>query len=238
MIKIYNLEFTNACTAKCSYCPHGKGTLTRAKTFLTDSTFDKIMDYMLSVKQTEIQVSGLGEPLLHKKGMEYLAQLASHFKVQLNTNGFLLTQEKYDRLTEAGVHRIIVNYLAHGLDPYTLVNRHTDNLFYMCLDKTKEDIQHGIIHKELHDWGEQSVKVRECSFITDDWVSLDSEGVVQRCCIAYNSDSPLTTIDSLKSVNTFNTVKHPKCSTCAGFQFKTCLVYGDYEGEKGGDGLQ
>lgn len=237
MIRLYNLEFTNACTAKCSYCPHGQGTLTRKKTMLTDKNFNNIIDYLQYSKQTEIQVSGLGEPLLHKKAIQYLQDLCAIVKVQLNTNGLLLSQEKYDTLTKAGISRIIVNYLAHNLNPYTLINRHTDNLYYMCLDKTKEDKANGLVYKELHSWGEDKAKIRDCNFISDDWVSVDSEGVIQRCCIAYNSDYPITTIDKLHEYNSVKDIIHPKCNTCTGFKFKTCMVYGDYTGEKDGNGI-
>lgn len=105
------IEISSLCNRHCSYCPQCK--IDRKRELLPFDIFEKIM-YELK----EINYSGglafhqYNEPLLE---FEYLCKCISfsrkvnpNIRLELYTNGDLLTKKKYRKLKKLGVNRLVV----------------------------------------------------------------------------------------------------------------------------------
>lgn len=83
-LKVYQIETTNACNLKCSFCPIFADWYKRPPGFMDPDLIDRV-DWS-ATKYTEVQFSG--EPLLHKKLGEVLERIkAKGVRVGFSTNG-------------------------------------------------------------------------------------------------------------------------------------------------------
>ena len=93
---------TLKCCANCKHCSP------RSKKFSTDNIlelkdYDKLLKDLKEMGTEQICISG-GEPLVYKNIIELIKLITRHgFKVSINTNGWLLTLEKFKELMSAGV---------------------------------------------------------------------------------------------------------------------------------------
>lgn len=217
-MKIFALEFTNHCNAKCDYCPHGQGIHTRKKGFMTEETFERVLELV----ENDIGINGLGEPLLHQKCIEWIKRLSDKgIRVMLSTNGKLLNAQTLNRLKRAGVWKVVVNYGFFGKP-----NISEDDIVIYAKPGNE---------KELDDWGGRVGKSQrgkvECSFITDNWVQVLWDGKIIRCCQDFNNEYGLGNIfDGYK-----NKREIALCKECKGYLFNTALIVGNYDGK--GEGL-
>ena len=101
---IFYLEVTNDCNAKCGFCPR-TSQLVRKIGYMTDSTLERILPSI----NNPIQISGMGEPLMHPSIVRIVQSLSQRVRVQLNTNGILLSQDMYNLLSSVGLYRIVIN---------------------------------------------------------------------------------------------------------------------------------
>ena len=122
------IEQTKYCNFKCFYCIHSTRdeeggefrTLGHRMQHMDESFFEKIIRELKEFPQDGVKrivFSGLGEPLMNPRLPEYVrmaveAQIAG--RVEVITNGLLLTPEKSRALVEAGITNI--NISVQGLD--------------------------------------------------------------------------------------------------------------------------
>lgn len=225
-MKIFAVEPTNNCNAKCSFCPHSNKNLHfRKRGFIKLKMIDKIIEI---TKADTISINGLGEPLLHKK-IDIIVQkfTAAKIKTLLNTNGKLLDQNMYNKLNTAGLTRLIVTCDYY---PWTKsLNEHGIKPEYIVVDREPEYFQ---IKKELYDWagriGNLNREKVKCSYIENNWIQIMWDGTIVRCCQDFNADEPLGHINNLTSVKniTINI-----CKKCQGYRFDNALVVGNYKDE-------
>jgi sulfatase maturation enzyme AslB (radical SAM superfamily) len=103
-----NLELTNACNLKCTFCPTGNGRMTRPRGLMRDATLDRALagagplEFALLFQW--------GEPLLHPRFLE-LARTARAFagRTLVTTNGTLLDDRRVAALLEAGLDRVTIS---------------------------------------------------------------------------------------------------------------------------------
>lgn len=84
--KIY-LEITNVCNLKCQFCP---GT-SRHKQEMSLETFKKILQKLKDYTDY-LYFHLMGEPLLHSRINEFINLAAQEFKINITTNGYLITK--------------------------------------------------------------------------------------------------------------------------------------------------
>ena len=93
MFKIYQIELTNHCNAKCRYCPHGL--MTRKKGFIHLVNLEKILKYMKSIGQKYVALHHMGEPLLYPDIKEAINMCHKYnIKCEFSTNGQLILIRK------------------------------------------------------------------------------------------------------------------------------------------------
>lgn len=103
------IELSSKCQLTCVECP--QRLMKRKRTFMTDEVFEKALEYINQLENKEkelgypptIILHKDGEPLLHPKLEQYItriAELRPEFRLNLYTNGLLLTEKFVEFLSE------------------------------------------------------------------------------------------------------------------------------------------
>lgn len=115
------IELTNYCNARCIFCSNSVSN--REKGFIDT---EKLVHYLEEQKELmpqnwfnkkigknifpKIVLAGLGEPLLHKDIFKIIKKCKEHgFRVQLVTNGMLLTEVTVLELIKSGIDEIAIS---------------------------------------------------------------------------------------------------------------------------------
>ena len=141
------IEFTNHCQLSCIECPHRL--MQRPKAKMTDKIFDVVLnEYIVNLKNDEATLGYPptvichkdGEPLLHPKLKEYLSRIAAvkpNFRINLYTNGLLLTREFIDFLgTLPNKIWLFVSFHFYGYLGKKVDYTKTENLFRGVLNSS------------------------------------------------------------------------------------------------------
>lgn len=232
-MKIFAIEFTNHCNAKCSFCPYPTPAHTRTKGWMSRDTLERVIEIISEPKA--INISGLGEPTLHKECVAYVRRLSdAGIKVQLNTNGFKLNQALYDQLHDAGLVRLIItsDYFPwrHG----SIETKPSLPVNLLTISREPDFPELGQQRKPLDDWGKQvgntNRKRVDCSFYSQDFTQICWDGTIQRCCTDFNANEPLGNIHTWKD-ESWKGKGISLCAKCSGYLFTSGIVAGDFEGE-------
>lgn len=110
------LEITNYCNSSCVICPREK--LSRKKGFMSEDTFSMVISELKKLTVNEVEICGVGEPLLHKNVAKYIKKLKDIGikRVKMVTNASLLSEDKGNELVDAGLDSIMISF--HTIDPY------------------------------------------------------------------------------------------------------------------------
>jgi MoaA/NifB/PqqE/SkfB family radical SAM enzyme len=103
-----NLELTNACNLRCTFCPTGNGAMQRPKGLMRERTLRRALagagplEFALLFQW--------GEPLLHPRFLD-LARAARRTgaRTLVTTNGTLLDDRRVGLLLDAGIDRVTVS---------------------------------------------------------------------------------------------------------------------------------
>ncbi len=103
--RVLDIELTNRCNARCSFCPRDA---TPKQGLMSFETFKKAIERAEELEVTpEINSAGQGEPLLHPQLIDFVRHMQSKgIRYTITTNASLLTKEKSQELLEADLHRI------------------------------------------------------------------------------------------------------------------------------------
>jgi organic radical activating enzyme len=228
--KIFNIEPTNLCNAKCGFCPNGSGLMKRKRGFMKAHTLERALALCNS---NTMGIYGCGEPLMHDHIVGIVATISSNnIKTQLNTNGEYLTQDLYHWLRIAGLNRLIlsVDYFDKELEPMNFDTPDLPIEKFRLKGKAKINEK----QKEAHSWGEQigteNREKIECNFYMDNWVQVMWDGTIVRCCMDYDAREPFGNVYTYNKQD-FTGRKISLCNQCKGFRFKNAMVNGDYDGQ-------
>lgn len=98
--RLIDIELTNTCNFRCLMCPTGNFSQKRAKGFMADEVFFKVLDE-IKVHGTPLRFIRWGEPLSHPNVVAYLQGCRDNgILTHLNTNGSKLTPEMMDALID------------------------------------------------------------------------------------------------------------------------------------------
>lgn len=227
-MKLFLIEPTNACNARCVFCPHPSKSLhTRPRGYMTWETFTAILE---RIEGPGVAINGLGEPLLHPRVGAMVGALTDRgIRTQLNTNGRLLDQAMYDCLWAAGLERLVVT-----TDYFPWGDKRIEERpgLRVGLYKLAAPLEPGHVRKEAHDWGGQwwqaDMQAVRCSFLAEPWYAVQWDGTVVRCCNDFNGNYPLGHVT--KDLPESAAAPIPICKGCAGYRFRDPLVTGDYDG--------
>jgi radical SAM protein with 4Fe4S-binding SPASM domain len=119
------VEVTNICNANCTFCAYQHQT--RAKQVMTPAVFNKLIDEFNELGGgTLVLTPVVGESLVDKDfadKVRYARSKKNITHIELNTNGILLTREKFEELAQAGVTRVFLSISGLEREEYKRVYR-------------------------------------------------------------------------------------------------------------------
>jgi MoaA/NifB/PqqE/SkfB family radical SAM enzyme len=105
------IEPVGQCNLRCQMCPiqfRTDGPPNGPPAFMPFETFTRLVDQLPSM--TELQLQGLGEPLMHPRFFDMVAYtVARGIEVSTNSNLTLLNPARAERLVRSGLHRLQVS---------------------------------------------------------------------------------------------------------------------------------
>lgn len=106
--KIY-LEVTNKCNLDCITCI--RNSWKSSQGYMTDEVFNQFLHQLDQLPQlTTVHIGGFGEPLSHPKIIEIIAALKKKgLRVEMISNGFLLTEKTAAQLVQLGLDRLVIS---------------------------------------------------------------------------------------------------------------------------------
>ena len=141
--RIFQIENTNFCNARCIMCPHT--IMKRKAKTMTQNDFEKICGNVLDyIPISSIIITGFGEPLIDQgiiEKIKWLNNIYNEVEIDIYTNASLLTNEISNELLKLKIHKI--NFSINGTEKsYKKVmgldyKRTRDNILYF-LNKKKE----------------------------------------------------------------------------------------------------
>lgn len=130
-----DIELTNYCNYNCLMCPVGTGTMKRKKGFMSDETYNKILEEIKKYK-TPIRFIRWGEPTLHKNFIEYIKRAKElGIIVHFNTNGSLLNIETMEQIVGYGLDSIKFSF--QGIDEKSYAEMRNKQYFNTLLSTIK-----------------------------------------------------------------------------------------------------
>ena len=105
------IEPVGQCNLRCQMCPiqfRTDGPPNGPPAFMPFETFTRLVDQFPTM--TELQLQGLGEPMMHPRFFDMVAYAAARgIEVSTNSNLTLLTPARAERLVRSGLHRLQVS---------------------------------------------------------------------------------------------------------------------------------
>lgn len=253
MQNIYQIELTNYCNLKCSYCPMTVSK--RPKGYMEESVFLKTLEHISKTKQKIVILHNFGEPLLHPQ-LEHFVALAEKrgFIAGFSTNGHLLTESKFINLIRMGLRWMCVSIhdkKAAGIfiQMQSIAKKEGCILFARNIVDNSFHLGDGIItiNSEKHDFaGTAPDKIYHdrplnghlnCDFIPKNYFVILYNGTITACCMDESGVTKRGNLDDMEKIKHEN--KYKLCSNCEGVRFyngfikeekflKTCKFIGSF----------
>jgi radical SAM protein with 4Fe4S-binding SPASM domain len=145
LFKHLNIETTNICTKRCSFCYFGNLSEMPKRELMSEELFKKIIGELIKIEfKGRISLYEINEPLTDPRIFDFIAyikkKMPNVFQL-LSTNGDLLTNEKLDKLFYSGLDKIIINaYTKKDLEKIKklLKNYNYKGNSIILYDKTKK----------------------------------------------------------------------------------------------------
>ncbi|HZW21462.1 radical SAM protein [Noviherbaspirillum sp.] len=105
------IEPVGQCNLRCRMCPiqfRGEGGPGQPRAFIDPDVFRRLVDQFPSM--TELQLQGLGEPLLHPHFFDMVRYAAGRgIRVSTNTNMTVLTDQRAEECVRSGLHTMHIS---------------------------------------------------------------------------------------------------------------------------------
>jgi len=234
--RIYQLETTNVCNARCDYCPHPH--MNRTPGFVSFETVEKVYNYCEEIGQKYIALHHMGEPLLHGSIRKIIELFESGgIRTEFSSNGIMLPHVG-ESVLKAGLSRLriavdfkyademyrklLCDFLKVAQKYETEIRIHT--IVENDLDAFAKANPKAILESKSFDnwagevYGESELsKGKECYFLKHNYVVVLWDGRIVPCCMDYNGTHILGHIDTIETVQKRSPVA--LCKSCAQLQF-------------------
>lgn len=235
-MKIYQLETTNYCNARCSYCPHQE--MTRPKGYVSPEIVRAVAKYCQENNQKYIALHHMGEPLLHVRLPDIIKIFnANNIKSEFSTNGMLLP-EFGQQVLEANpkLIRIAVDYFYNKKNYINNINKFLDTIssypetnvrIHTLMDNNLNVFKssNSIIHenKIMDNWASQTLlesnmpDSSNCYFLDYQYCVVLWDGTIVPCCLDYNGNYPMGHINNIDNI--IQNKSFELCKNCKKLQF-------------------
>lgn len=172
------VDVTQICNLACIHCPHSVFVKSEAykALHLSMSMNKKLIEEVASDGQgycQYVRYTANGEPLIHPKIEEIIAYACSYSrtKINLTTNGVLLSEKKTDSFLESGIDAIDISIDAHSEDTYLKIRKKGNldivkrNVSYLIEKIQKENLK----TKVLVSFVEQDLNKGEAEEFSSYW---------------------------------------------------------------------
>jgi len=217
MTCVDHIETSAECDNECKYCPSPLQADHRRVGLMTMETFEKAMtwiDYCVAMgTQTQLNLYGVGEPLLNPNIIEMVAiarkHLGPNIPLHLNTNGNNMTDKIAEALKEAGVTGVDVT----GHKPKTAARTIKSLQKYGIFGVLNQDY---ILHP--NDWAGQVSWFKadytyDCPWLFSGRVFIMWDGQVSRCSLDAFGQGVFADIYK-DSPNDIKLTRFKLCDTC------------------------
>ena len=107
--RLVAIETTNACNAKCAFCPNSA--MNRDREVMADDLYRKIIDDCATFGVQAIEPFLNGEPFMDPQivpRLRYLRERLPATKLRIYTNGFALVPKRVDELQDVGIDHLFI----------------------------------------------------------------------------------------------------------------------------------
>lgn len=208
------LETTTYCNLRCKFCPNSKYDrgLAKNKKLMNIDLFKKIINELSEINyRGTINLHFYGEPLTDKRLpdlVKYIKEKLPKSKIEINTNGFLLTIPIYKKLIGFGVDSFFITQYTKTIPPAI------KELFeYLKQNPTAPNkIEYRVLGKDLglsNRGGEIKVKnvvdtEKPICTYPNTAVHVDYKGNVVLCCNDYHSSITFGNLNKEKLIAIWN----------------------------------
>src|SRR5688572_24879099 len=116
--EIVQIESTNICNAKCTFCP--RDDMHRRQGVMNFDLFRKIVDECVELGITHVRVHNYGEPFIDRRLVDKVryAKEKGIAEVGMISNGSLITEDVARKMIEAGLDAINISVDASGKEVF------------------------------------------------------------------------------------------------------------------------
>jgi pyruvate-formate lyase-activating enzyme len=170
--RLVAIETTNACNAKCAFCPNG--VMNRDRETMSDDLYRKIIDDCATFQVQAIEPFLNGEPFMDPQivpRLKYLRERLPATKLRLYSNGFAMAPKRVDDLLGIGIDHLYISL--NTLDPAKY-----QAVMGLRLERTLQNIEYFI------DPSRRSRLAREITLRmtrTEDTTAVEEAGFVAYC---------------------------------------------------------
>lgn len=213
---MYQIEVSNVCSLRCSYCPHPQQQ--RTKSFMSEATFRMCVELFKSCEnKNELWLHNFGEALLHPKLAAFIALArergvkCSFFTNGMQTRTHPVPSAAWRELADAGLES--VSFSAHAM---------TVTEFGQMVGGALEIRQtFDPVAANLRSWAGQvgpaeTPSAEPCLFQRHDAFVVLWDGRISSCCLdveGFHRD--LFVRDLLEGTRTYSFRSIPLCGTCS-----------------------
>jgi len=229
-MKLHSIELANGCNLKCDYCPN-KSKVRYPKGILKLEHFLKAMEVVEKDSINNcIGLSVCGEPLLHPQACEY-TKIARKYvrKVEMHTNGTLLTADLFKKLIDSGLTKLEVSIhteksyggfkraydINEGMGkPMEVLGQVLSCNEHKVLGWASKDKHYPLLVHATHNWNwDKPHKSISCRFINERMACMKWDGKIVACCFDFNGDAVIGHIDNFAKIE--HETEYRLCRTCS-----------------------
>jgi Radical SAM superfamily len=220
---IYQIEVSNVCSLRCSYCPHPKQV--RPKGMMSFDTFKKCVElFKVSGNRSTLRLHNFGEALLHPELPKFLSYAAgegvecSFFTNGVSTKGQAFSREFWQNLANHGLKTVDFSAHALSVDTFSEMTNGLIKIGRVFDPKTRT----------LGTWAGQTgppeTPVPEpCLFERMNAMVILWDGRVSSCCLDVEGKRSPLWIDDLLRTKRYEFEPIHLCSSCSSMRHEEDL---------------
>jgi radical SAM protein with 4Fe4S-binding SPASM domain len=140
-----DLNITNRCNLRCAHCAFDSGMIEMSE--LTLGELEKLLRETKELGGKRFDITG-GEPLV-RKDVEEIISLGKSlgYKIELVTNGTLLTRAKLQKFKELGLDSVAISLDGSTSEVYNRIRRKDEETFRRVVENIEETKRNGLYTK-------------------------------------------------------------------------------------------